>query len=158
MLPWILLLTASLLLFVEFYLPSGVVLFCSGCLLIYAIYAAYIGYTALSFGVFIAVSLLAGAASVYLALYIIRRSASKNTFCLSMDQKDFVADHPSHSLLHKEGVALTPLCPSGIVEIDGRRIQAQSQGVYIEKGKKVSVVKIQGSTCIVVQKQVSTLN
>ena len=149
MLPWVLLVTALFLLFIEFYLPSGAVLLFSVCFLVYALYNAYMTYNAVYFGLFIAASIIAGIATVWFALYIIKKSAAKNTWCLSNDQKDSVADHLDLSFLNKSGVTITPLGPSGIIEINGVRIQAQSQGVYIDSGKKVSVVKIQGSSCIV---------
>jgi membrane-bound serine protease (ClpP class) len=149
MLAWVLLITAFFLLFVEFYLPSGAVLLFSFCLFLYAMYSAYMAYSALYFAAFIVASVFIGIVTVWLAVHIIKKSASRNTWCLSSDQKDSVADHLSDSLLNKSGVAITPLSPSGIIEIDGQRIQAQSQGVYIEAGKKVSIVKIHGSGCIV---------
>jgi membrane-bound serine protease (ClpP class) len=149
MFPWILLITAFFLLFIEFYLPSGAVLLFSLCLFLYAVYSAYMMYSALYFGFFIGASIVAGMATVWLALHIIKKSASENTWCLSNDQKDLVADCLSDSYLNKTGVSVTPLGPSGIIEIDGLRIQAQSQGTYIDFGKKVSVVKIHGSSCIV---------
>ena len=49
----------------------------------------------------------------------------------------------------KTGVALTPLRPAGTIEIDGVRLDVVTQGEFIEKGKEVEVVKIEGSRIIV---------
>jgi membrane-bound serine protease (ClpP class) len=149
MLPVVLLFTAFVLLFIEIYLPSGLVFLLSTCLLIYAVYCAFICYSLLGFFLFVVVAILIGVYTLWLAFYIIRKSAANNTLFLSADQKDFIVDHPSTSLVGREGITVSPLSPAGIVEIEGRRIQAQSQGLYIEKGVKVLVAKIQGSTCIV---------
>lgn len=44
--------------------------------------------------------------------------------------------------LGKEGFAVTPLRPVGIVEIDGERIEAVGDGQYIAAGSRVRVVAI----------------
>jgi membrane-bound serine protease (ClpP class) len=49
----------------------------------------------------------------------------------------------------KTGVALTPLRPAGTIEIDGVRLDVLTQGEFIEKGKEVEVIKIEGSRIIV---------
>ena len=42
--------------------------------------------------------------------------------------------------LGKEGVAVTPLRPTGIVEIDGERIEVVTEGSFIAAGSQVRVV------------------
>ena len=54
-------------------------------------------------------------------------------------------------LLHKEGIAVTVLRPSGKVEIDGERYDAFTEGDYAEKGDKVVVLRAKG-TALVVEK------
>ena len=49
----------------------------------------------------------------------------------------------------KTGVAITPLRPAGTIEIDGVRLDVLTQGEFIEKGKKVEVIKIEGNRIIV---------
>ncbi|MCJ7543314.1 MAG: hypothetical protein MUP47_01910 [Phycisphaerae bacterium] len=53
------------------------------------------------------------------------------------------------ALLGREGIAETPLRPSGAVRIDGRRIIASAESGLIEKGAAVKVVRIQGSDVVV---------
>ncbi len=43
-------------------------------------------------------------------------------------------------VLGQKGVAVTPLRPSGIVEIDGRRIEVRTEGEFIAAGSEVRVV------------------
>lgn len=42
--------------------------------------------------------------------------------------------------LGQNGVAVTPLRPTGIVEIEGRRIEVMTEGEYIAAGSLVSIV------------------
>ena len=52
-------------------------------------------------------------------------------------------------LVGKTGVALTTLRPSGIVEIDGRRIDVTTAGEFIPKGSPVTVLKAEGMHILV---------
>jgi membrane-bound serine protease (ClpP class) len=49
----------------------------------------------------------------------------------------------------KTGVAVTPLRPAGIVRIDNTRIDAIAQGVFIEAGEEIEVVRVDGSRLVV---------
>ena len=49
----------------------------------------------------------------------------------------------------REGITLTALRPSGTVDIDGKRVDAVSEGQYIVKNAKVKVVKIEGIRVVV---------
>lgn len=53
------------------------------------------------------------------------------------------------ALLDKSGVSAGPLRPSGIAFIDGRRIDVLAESVFIDKDKKVKVVKVEGNKVIV---------
>lgn len=48
-----------------------------------------------------------------------------------------------------EGRALTPLRPAGVVEIGGRRLDAVSEGEFVEAGCRVRVVSAQGLRMVV---------
>jgi membrane-bound serine protease (ClpP class) len=52
-------------------------------------------------------------------------------------------------LLHKTGTALTILRPSGIAQIDGRRVDVVADGTLIEKGATVKVVAVEGLRVVV---------
>ncbi|RME93081.1 MAG: hypothetical protein D6766_08830 [Verrucomicrobia bacterium] len=52
-------------------------------------------------------------------------------------------------LLGREGVALTPLRPSGMAEIDGRRVDVVTEGGLIEPGTRVKVVAVEGLRVVV---------
>lgn len=50
------------------------------------------------------------------------------------------------------GIALTDLKPAGFIEIDGKRLDAESEGGYIEKGDEVEVLKVRSINLIVRKK------
>ncbi|MDR2630437.1 MAG: nodulation protein NfeD [Spirochaetaceae bacterium] len=53
------------------------------------------------------------------------------------------------SLAGKTGIAATTLRPSGKVEIEGRLYMAEGDGVFIEQGSPVEVIRIQGNRIVV---------
>ena len=77
--------------------------------------------------------------------YILWRSGAWNRFVLSTSlrrDEDAAAREQARRARHlgKSGVALTPLRPTGIVEIDGERIEVATQGEFIARGSNVRVV------------------
>jgi membrane-bound serine protease (ClpP class) len=53
------------------------------------------------------------------------------------------------SLVGKIGVADTTLRPSGRIEIEGEMYSAETDGSYVEAGRGVKVIKVQGNRIIV---------
>lgn len=53
------------------------------------------------------------------------------------------------NLIGKQGVALTPLRPSGLAELDGERLNVVSQGEFIPKDTPVVVDRVSGSQVVV---------
>jgi membrane-bound serine protease (ClpP class) len=47
------------------------------------------------------------------------------------------------------GIALTPLRPAGIAELDGARVDVVSQGEYIAAGEPLEVVRTEGHRVVV---------
>lgn len=50
----------------------------------------------------------------------------------------------SEALIGKTGTALTPLRPSGIALIDGKRYSVESQAVFVEKDSEITVIAVDG--------------
>ncbi len=65
------------------------------------------------------------------------------------DEGGYFSAPPKYEYLDKEGIALTDLRPSGIIEIDEEKLDALSEGSYIQKDSQVKVVKVEGSKIIV---------
>jgi membrane-bound ClpP family serine protease len=52
-------------------------------------------------------------------------------------------------LIGQEGRAKSPMLPSGVISIDGRSLDAVSEGVPIEPGQAVRVIDVQATTLVV---------
>ncbi len=53
------------------------------------------------------------------------------------------------NLVGRIGVAVTPLRPAGIVELDGLRLDTVTEGIMVEPGTPVRVVRVEGITVVV---------
>lgn len=67
----------------------------------------------------------------------------------------YVSNESKEELVGQIGTTLTPLRPSGIIEIDNERFDVVSDGGFIEKGKRVTVVQSIGSRVIVTESKVN---
>jgi membrane-bound serine protease (ClpP class) len=86
-----------------------------------------------------------------LAKYLPKTSVF-NKFVLSVSEKS-VDGFSSHSfaedLIGAEGIALTTLRPAGTAEINGRRVDVMTESEYVEKGKKIKVLTVDGIRVLV---------
>ncbi len=77
--------------------------------------------------------------------YVLWSSGAWNRFILATnlrkDEGERAREH-AHRARHlgKSGVALTPLRPTGIVEVEGERIEVVTEGEFIAAGSQVRVV------------------
>ncbi|UAC47296.1 nodulation protein NfeD [Bacillus aquiflavi] len=71
-------------------------------------------------------------------------------------ESGYVSNRSRLELIGVEGHTLTDLRPSGTVIIDGERIDVVSEGGFIQKNKKVKVVKAEGSRIVV--REIADLN
>jgi membrane-bound serine protease (ClpP class) len=53
------------------------------------------------------------------------------------------------ALIGQHGVAVTPLRPAGIVEVNGMRVDTVTEGIMVEAGTRVKVVSVQGHRVVV---------
>lgn len=138
------------LIFLEFYLPGGVLAVLSVVSYLVSILClAQSGYSLLSILSFIVFSISMAVITVRFAIGRIRKSASKNTFYLDASQVGYTGSSVDMTLIGKSGIAQTDLGPSGFAEIDQKRVQVLSSGPYIERGEKIVVISAQGSYLVV---------
>jgi membrane-bound serine protease (ClpP class) len=77
--------------------------------------------------------------------YLMWTSGAWDRFVLATNlrsDEDSVVRESEHraKYLGKSGVAMTPLRPTGVAEIDGERIEVVTEGEFIASGSKVRVV------------------
>ncbi|SFK04637.1 NfeD family protein [Brevibacillus centrosporus] len=142
-----------LLMIMEIFLPGGIV----GALgfisivtgLVMAAYDTQQGLASLG---------IAAVITVIVTLLLVKRFGVKglfNKFILGDVQRNeegYVAPKDQRELLNKEGIALTPLRPAGMVKVEGKRVDAVTVGGYVAAGTPVIVVQVEG-TRVVVQEQ-----
>lgn len=152
LIPIILTLIGLLLVFIEFFAPGGILAIVGGLLLISGITAS--SFAPVNFwlkgGFFIgAITLTALACQI--ALWIIKKQ-KKGALFLDQDQEGFQASGFDQELIGKLGSVFTDLKPSGHIEIEGKRYQALSDGLYLKKGTPILVEGGRGAYLIVKEK------
>lgn len=90
-------------------------------------------------------TLLATVAAGGALLYLLVESGAWNHFILADSlRRDDVADSREQEvrsrLLGRAGTAVTPLRPGGVVEVDGERVEAQTEGAFVASGSRIRVV------------------
>src|SRR5699024_12488280 len=63
--------------------------------------------------------------------------------------RSYVSSVNRLELIGLEGVALTGLRPSGMVELEDERVDVVSEGSFIDRGERVKVVKVEGMRIVV---------
>ncbi|WP_342511270.1 nodulation protein NfeD [Sporosarcina sp. FSL K6-1522] len=104
-----------------------------------------------------AISVLIAIAIAVTGMVIIMKFFGKKLHLLNkvvlMDSTDtelgYVSNVNRVELLGREAKTSTPLRPAGTVELDGERIDVVSEGSYIDRGKNVTIVKVEGSRIVV---------
>ncbi len=137
------------LILLEFLIPGGVAGVCGaiamggGCYLIYKKYGELYGIAAI-FG-----SIVITAMMVYV---FFKWGPGQNLF-LDYEQNDSASYRSSaevfDDLMGGRGAALTTLRPAGIADFDGRRVDVVADCNFIEKGRPVRVVAVEGNRVVV---------
>jgi len=146
----VLALVGFLLIFLEFYLPGGV-MGAAGAIVLVASVVVYTSTTdsLLFILLFIAIEAIILALLIRYTLSRIRKNSGKESIYLDTDQAGYRAPSYTHEAVGKAAVTVTRLNPAGHISIDGVHHQAVSQSGYIEKGEKVTVVQGRGAYLIV---------
>ncbi len=95
--------------------------------------------------------------TIIFLLYKLGYGSKYLKFLVLKTEKNNAAEYISRELddsyIGKTGIAETILRPAGIVRLDGKRVNAQSQGEFIESGSKVTIIEIIGMKIIVKKKE-----
>jgi len=140
-----------LLIFLEFFLPGAIAGTLGFAALLLSLFLA--GPDALQMGVSI---LIAIAVSIFIFFLMIRTFGKKlvlfNKMVLSESARKedgYVSNVTRSDLLGMEGHALTILRPAGTIVINNERVDAVTEGGFIEKNAKVKVIKVEGARIVV---------
>lgn len=151
--PILFLLIGLLLLFAEAFIPSGgfigfTALVCVGL----SLWHAFQQSTSIGLA-FLLADLIVVPLTIALAFWLWIKSPLSRTFLLAPPSEDEIdvshSDHQLDDIVGSTGRALTPLRPSGHVEIEGRRYDGLAEGGLIPAGALVRVVQARSGQVIV---------
>lgn len=142
-----------LLMFLEMFLPGLIAGVVGGIMLIVAIVMSYDHYGAEGGNVALVIALILSSIMWWwwATHFQNTRYGKRMTLQTSVDGK--TATHCLAEFVGQSGTAVTDLRPAGTVVIDGRRVDAISDGEFIENGQTVRVLRAQG-ICIIVRRSV----
>lgn len=92
------------------------------------------------------------------ALSLVLRSATKGRLSKTLILNDslkkesgFIGTEDLEYFLGKEGVATTVLRPAGTADFDGVKLDVVSEGEFIQKDRKIRIIKVEGRRIVVRQ-------
>lgn len=125
-----------LMIFLEIFLPGGILAVIGGVLILASIiFFSIQAKSLIPISIFILTAFLLLWLVVKFGVWIIKKRGRRHT-----QPKKSVTDAFAQEKIGKKGVALTDLKPSGYVFVDGNRFSAISKGGYISKGQKIQVI------------------
>lgn len=159
-LTFVLLLIGFVLLGIELVIPSGgmIGVISAACFLGSAYFAnrAWATSNPLYWKIYVASFLVMIPLTLAGVHHLLTRTRFGNRVLLSAPSKDEVTPYQGEAqrlsqLVGRHGKAVTPLRPSGLVQIEGERLHATGQGFFIEVGEPIEVVSIRGAGVVVRQ-------
>lgn len=151
MLTTIILLLASgmILIFVEFFVPGGIlgligaILMLVGIVLVFNTYGALWGLTT------VLGSMIFGFIMIFVSMKVFPNTPIGKHYILAegIEADSYKVDKAVYS--GKEGTAATPLRPSGKALIDGKRVDVVAEGGLVETGEPIRVVRVEGLRVVV---------
>lgn len=148
MTPYILAAIGLLAIYIEFFLPGGILGIIGGIMIFWSYYAMLTsGAGGVETLLFILGTLAILVLLIKYALWKIPRD--KDGIYLAGDQEGYRSSSFDKTAIGKEGIAETDLKPGGFIEVEGNRHAAISLTGYIEKGNKIKVISGEGESLMV---------
>jgi len=137
------------LIYLEFYLPGGVLGLLGWLSLLGSVVLGFkhfgtVGGTAILGG-----EVLTGIFLIWLGFKMMPRTPIGKQIILSSRLTSTHTIKELSGLIGKQGHALTSLRPAGKAEIDGVKYDVLSEGFFIDEGEKIQVVKVEGGKIFV---------
>jgi len=149
----VLFLAGMALVFSEFFVPG---LICGIVGILMVITSAWMGcvyYPDYAYGILF-VEIAGAAVTIGLGMYLFPRTVAGRFMILSDSQPQaagWVATESDATLVGERGEVFTALRPAGTILIRDKRLDAVSDGTFIDKGATVRVIDVQGSRVVVEQ-------
>ncbi|QCR32930.1 nodulation protein NfeD [Lysinibacillus sp. SGAir0095] len=139
------------LLIAELFVPGGIIGIIGGALMIISLLFAGESVVHMAYSILIAVFI------AIIGMVILMKFFGKNLHVFNKlilrdattTEEGYVSNVNRVELIGKIGQSITPLRPAGTIIVGNERIDAVSEGSYIEANKKVEVIQVEGSRIIV---------
>lgn len=135
--------------FVEFFIPGGIVGIIGGLFILAAIITGYIAEGPMVGTLLLVASMVMGAILVPLWMKLFPNTPIGKSMTLSDSLPKGNGDDRPVLGLGTRGVTVTPLRPSGTARFGAERIDVVSEGRMVETGVPVEVYKVDGSRIVV---------
>ena len=147
---WVFLLYVAglLLILSEFFLP-GLIAGTVGVILVIASCVLGVARDPASAVILIPAELAGIVVMVGLGMFLMARTRVAKGLILQSNQAGYSAHDTDASLIGVEGKVHTALRPAGTILVNGRRIDAVSDGSFIEENARVRVIEVHGSRVVV---------
>jgi membrane-bound ClpP family serine protease len=150
----LLLVLGLILLVMEIFFPSaGILAFLSAAALIGAIILGFQQGTAVGFSILFITPIGIIAFLILAFKYWPRTAMGQKMMLNARPSRDVLPDDPDKeflkSLVGRVGKTKCKMLPSGIISIDGRKIDAVSEGMPIEVNQEVRVIQVKGKRVVV---------
>lgn len=90
--------------------------------------------------------------TLVIAIFMVKKVGSSRFWkriSLESNSENYYSSSSKKDYLNQEAETLSKLRPAGTINLGGKRVDAVSEGGFIEKGKKVKVVSVAGSRIVV---------
>jgi membrane-bound serine protease (ClpP class) len=104
--------------------------------------------TTIAINVMVAVILF----TLVIAIFMFKKIGSSRLWrriSLESSSKNYYSSSSKKDYLNQEAETISKLRPAGTIKLEGKRVDAVSEGAFIEKGKKVKVISVAGSRVVV---------
>jgi len=140
---------AAVLIIAEVFVPSGgLISVCSLACLIGGL-AIFFRHSTIAGWIGIGVAIVMIPAVLIIAYKIFPKTKFGKSVTLTPPQRqkgDAVPDTPDlKELLGAVGLVITPLRPVGMCDFSGQRVECVAESGYVDKGKKIKVIHIEGT-------------
>lgn len=142
------------LLMAEFFVPGGVIGLLGAACAVLGLLMAGANITHMAYSILIA-AIVALTGMVVLMKFFGKKLHVFNKLVLTeatTTEEGYVSNINRKELLGCVGKTITPLRPAGTLLMDGERMDVVSEGGYIEAGKLVEVIKVEGARIVVREK------
>lgn len=140
-----------ILIVAELVVPGGIIGIIGGVFIIASILFAGESYVHMAYSILIAMIITGIGMVIFMKffgkkLHLFNRLVLKDA---TTTEEGYVSNTNRVELIGKHGKSITPLRPSGTVVLDGERLDVVTEGTYVDGGKTVEVVKVEGSRIVV---------